>query len=106
MGCPRRLGAVLDTGAQWTELSDNFLLHVGLLDAIPPGISVASDQQTRKYGRLVIPEMRICGQVLTDLEIRVSRFEETWDIDALIGLDFFRHFPVTIDYHRGVLEVG
>ena len=50
--------------------------------------------------------MRVCGQILSHFEFRVSRFAESWDIAALIGLDFFRHVPVTIDYERAVLELG
>jgi hypothetical protein len=62
--------------------------------------------ETQRYGKLVVPELRVCGQVLIDFETRVSRFEESWGIDALVGLDFFRRFPVTIDYGRAVIEVG
>ena len=36
-------------------------------------------------------------------EVFVSHFEQSWGIDALIGLDFFRRFLVTIDYVNGVL---
>jgi hypothetical protein len=33
----------------------------------------------------------------------VSRFDPAWGIGALIGLDFFRRFKVTIDYGKAVL---
>lgn len=104
-GLPWSLDALLDTGAPWTEVSDRFLRYAGLMTAgqdvvLQPGL------QTQKYGKLVLPELRVCGQTLTDLEIRVSRFQESWGVDALIGLDFFRRFSVTIDYDRAVLEVG
>lgn len=46
------------------------------------------------------------GSWLSGIEVRVARFYESWGVDALIGLDFFRPFPVKIDYQRGVLEVG
>ena len=36
-------------------------------------------------------------------EFFVSHFEQSWGIDALIGLDFFRRFLVTIDYKNGFL---
>lgn len=31
-GLPWRIKALLDTGAPWTEVSDRFLHHAGLLD--------------------------------------------------------------------------
>ena len=30
-----------------------------------------------------------------------TSFEKDWGVDALIGLDFFRHFRVTVDYKAG-----
>lgn len=30
-----------------------------------------------------------------------TSFEKHWGVDALIGLDFFRKFRVTIDYQAG-----
>lgn len=69
-------------------------------------MSIQPGLQTQRYGKLILPELRVCGQTLTDFEIRVSRFEQSWGIDALVGLDFFRRFPVTINYDRAVLEVG
>ncbi len=37
------------------------------------------------------------------LKVYVSHFEKSWGIKALIGLDFFRYFRVTIDYKAGHL---
>ena len=104
-GLPWTIDALLDTGAPWTEVSDTFLHHAGLLSA-PHDVDLEPGLETKKYGKLVLPEMRICGHTLTSFEIRVSRFEESWGVDALVGLDFFRLFPVTIDYQRAVIEAG
>ncbi len=105
-GLPWSIKAVMDTGAPWTEVSDRFLHFAGLVDEIPEDVTIGPGLQTQKYGRLVLPEFNICGQTIAKMEIKVSRFDEHWEIAALIGLDFFRRFPVTIDYQRGVLEVG
>ena len=105
-GLPWRVKGLLDSGAPWTEVSDKFLFHAGLLDQVPEGAALKPGLETQKYGKLVLPQLRVCGQILGNFEVRVSRFEESWDIAALVGLDFFRRFPVTIDYHRAVLEVG
>ncbi len=69
-------------------------------------VDVQRGLQTQKYGSLVLPHLSVCGQTMTQVEINISRFEKSWGIYALIGLDFFRRFSVTIDYERGVLEVG
>jgi hypothetical protein len=103
---PWRLKAILDTGAPWTEISDESLRQAGLIDTISSSISIPQGLQTQRYGKLVLPEVTICNVYLRDIEVKVARFDEAWGIDALIGLDFFRLFPVKIDYERGILEVG
>jgi hypothetical protein len=97
------IDAILDTGAPRTECSDQFLVYAEFLESrrenavIPPGL------QTRKYGRVTLPMMTICGHELTAFEVSVSSFEASWGIDALIGLDFFRRFLITIDYSKGLI---
>ncbi len=99
---PRRLDSlrgILDTGASHTELSDHFLHLVGI--EIPKTVKIKSNQQTQKYGKLTISTFDICGHDLRNFPVYISRFEETWGIDALIGLDFFRQFDVRINYKLG-----
>lgn len=101
-----RIKAILDTGAPWIEISDEFLYNAGIPGTATKNISIPAGLQTQRYGKLVLPEIGICGQILSDMEVKVARFDESWGVDALIGLDFFQRFSVTIDYQRGVLEVG
>src|SRR3990167_7391583 len=67
------LDAILDSGAPNTELSDQALERAGFLDPV------------------------------NNLEVYVSHFEKSWGVDALIGLDFFKRFRVTVDYKAGHL---
>lgn len=97
--------AILDTGAPWTEVSDVFLRSMGFSVAAEK-VAIVDGLETQKFGRLQLPEARICGQTLTNVEVKVSRFQKVWGIGALIGLDFFRQFTVTIDYRLGLLVVG
>jgi hypothetical protein len=43
------------------------------------------------------------GHQIVNFNACVSYFEPSWGIDALIGLDFFRYFRVTIDFEQGVI---
>lgn len=90
--------ALLDTGAPATEFSDEALQYLGFLDKISPGVALKNGQQTQKYGKVVLLVLKICSQPVNNLEVYVSHFEKSWGIKALIGLDFFRRFKVTIDY--------
>lgn len=40
---------------------------------------------------------------IKDFEVMVSRFDQSWGVAGLIGLDFFKRFRVTIDYKAGHL---
>jgi hypothetical protein len=93
--------AILDTGAPWTEFSDQFLHAVGMLPGIDPNVNTRSGLQTQKYGRLTVPRVKVCDHDIHELSVSVSHFEKNWGVDALIGLDFFKMFRVTIDYKEG-----
>jgi hypothetical protein len=93
--------AILDTGAPNTEFSDQFLSVVGLIEENGSKPSIKQGLQTQKYGRLVLPQVNICGHLIREMQVYVSHYEKHWGVDALIGLDFFRRFRVTIDYKAG-----
>ena len=98
-----KLRAVLDTGAPFTEFSDQFLHYAGFIVAPATDIRIKHGLQTQKYGKLILPQVDICGHPLREMQVYLSHFEGHWGVDALIGLDFFRRFKVTIDYKDGHL---
>lgn len=93
--------AILDTGASFTEFSDQFLEVVGILPEIDRSVTTKAGLQTQKYRKLILPQVDIYGHVITEMPVYVSHFEKHWGVDALIGLDFFRMFRVTVDYKEG-----
>jgi hypothetical protein len=93
--------AILDTGAPWTEFSDQFFHAVGMISEIDRSVTAKPGLQTQKYGRLIVPHVVVCGHDIHELSVTVSHFEKHWGVDALIGLDFFKMFRTTIDYQAG-----
>ena len=96
------LRAILDTGAPGTEISDRSLKKIGY-PLRPSNLKPKKHQQTRKYSKIRLTQASVLGQTLTDWIVRVSKFDESWQVDALIGLDFFRKFKVTVNYKEGML---
>jgi predicted aspartyl protease len=94
--------AIFDTGAPRTEFSDTALKYAGFIDETKP-VTLKTGIQTQKYGKIILPQIHICGHSIENLQVFVSHFENSWGIDALIGLDFLRQFKVEIDYSKGVL---
>jgi len=103
-GLNHSVSGILDTGAPMTEFSDLFLIHTGFIESAKE-TSVKSGLQTQKYGKINLPSIVICGHRIDNMEIFVSYFEKSWGIDALIGLDFFRRFQITINYLKANLIV-
>jgi hypothetical protein len=97
------LDAVLDTGAPFTEFSDKFLQYVGLINATQRDVALKPGLASQRYGKISIPLLDICGHRLDNMQVYVSRFDVHWGVDALIGLDFFGKFKVTVDYRVGHL---
>ena len=93
----------MDSGAPRTEFSDLFLLHTGLLAKPSSQVEIQPGSQSQKYGKITIPLIEICNQQLIEFDVFVATFESSWGIDALIGLDFFRRFQLTIDYSEGLI---
>lgn len=102
-GSKYKLRAILDTGATTTEVSDRFLDYADLLPLMKQNVHVKEGQETQKYGKITFPKAFICTHEIEDMTVYVSRFKEHWGVDALIGLDFFKKFRVTIDYQKGQL---
>lgn len=92
--------AILDTGAPATEFSDKALQYAGFIPRTS-AVEIKSGLQTQKYSKTTIPLIEICGHKVENSKVFVSRFDDSWGIDALIGLDFFRLFRTEIDFLRG-----
>ncbi len=93
-GVEYSVDAILDTGAPVTEFSDLFLHFTGFIDSYSETIEIGSGLQSHKYDKIVLPRVKFCGHLIDEYEVYVSKFEETWGIDCLVGLDFFRNFVV------------
>ncbi len=102
-GTRHSFDGIIDTGAPHTEFSDVVLARAGFIKSTKGDIHIKKGLQTQKYGKLMLPAVEICGQTFEQFETFISKLHESWGIDALVGLDFFRKFDVTISYNRGCI---
>ncbi len=100
-GKRHKLEAILDTGAPRSEFSDQALESAGFHISKEKSKSIKPGLQTQKYDKITLPAAEICSHRIKDFEVFVSHFDKSWGVDALIGLDFFRQFEVTINYTHG-----
>ena len=59
------------------------------------GLSPATEQR-----RAVLRDLRIAGQRVADLEVRVSVAPTRLGVDGILGLDFFEQFEAVLWYPR------
>lgn len=102
-GTKHSFEGIIDTGAPHTEFTDTVLARIGIIKAPNPDIQVREGLQSQKYGRITFPQLEICGQVLKNFQAFVTKLDESFGVDALIGLDFFRKFEVKINYKLGTI---
>jgi len=100
-GIRRSFDGIADTGAPRTEFNDRFLTYAGFTPLPERNVHIKPGLETQKHSRLVLPSIEICDQTIKNLEVMVSHLDKSWGIAALIGLDFFRRFRITIDYDAG-----
>lgn len=94
---------IVDTGAPHTEFTDIVLARIGVIKKPKSDVQIKEGLQSQKYSKVTFPQFEICGQVLENFQVFVSKLDEAFGVDALIGLDFFKKFRVTIDYQNGHL---
>lgn len=102
-GTKHSFEGIVDTGAPHTEFTDTVLAEMGIIEAPKKDVQIKEGMQSQKYGRVTFPQLEICGQVMENFQGYVTRLDDSFNVAALIGLDFFKKFRVTIDYQKGQL---
>lgn len=102
-GTKHSFEGIVDTGAPRTEFTDIVLARIGVIKEPKADVRIKEGLQSQKYGKVIFPRFEICGQVLENFQVFVTKLDGAFGVDALIGLDFFKKFRVTIDYQKGQL---
>jgi hypothetical protein len=93
---------VIDTGAERTVLSASALLLLGFDLKRPVGrANLRSATGHALVPLLSASAVAALGRVRTDFVVAAHDFPLGVSADGLLGLDFFRGFVLTLDFHRG-----
>jgi len=74
-GSQYEFDAIFDTGAPRTEFSDRALKYAGFVESIQE-LPIATSLQIQKYNCIILPEVKICGHIINNLDVFVSSFEK------------------------------
>lgn len=101
------LGArlALDTGATFIILPWKIANYLGL-SIDPTKIETTTTATTVETAPLtLIPQVAALGKTLKKVPCLIKDLPAESGVDGLLGLSFLRHFKLTIDFKKGILNL-
>ena len=99
---------VLDTGASLTVVATDIMAQLGYDPANP-----ALDRQRIITGsgieyapRASVRSATAIGQKVTHLDVLCHDLPPESGVDGLLGLNFLRHFKLTIRFRKGIIDLN
>ena len=99
---------VLDTGASMTIIGSDIMGRLGYDPANP-----AHDRQRIVTGsgieyapRTIVRSATAIGQRVANLDVLCHDLPPESAVDGLLGLNFLRHFKLTIRFRKGIIDLN
>ena len=99
---------VLDTGASMTIIATDILARLGYDPAAP---TLARQRIITASGveyvpRTIVRTATAIGQRVSDLDVLCHDLPPASGVDGLLGLNFLRHFKLTIRFGKGIIDLN
>ena len=98
---------VLDTGASLTIVATEILVQLGY-DPANPRLKrqrIVTGSGVEYAPRLIVRSAATIGQKVPNLEVLCHDLPAESGVDGLLGLNFLRHFKLTIRFRKGIIEL-
>ncbi len=105
-GTKRRIRAALDTGATYTMIPWEIAEALGYkpeLSKEKVTLITASGVETAPI--IEIKRVRFLGESIDNVSVVCHDLPPRSYVVGLLGSSFLRHFNITIDYRKGILEI-
>lgn len=96
---------ILDTGASYVTLPWNIVSAMGIPVDTNNIIQLTSVSTVETTPKIVIPEISVLGKRMKNVEAIIKDLPPQTPADGLLGLSFLKHFKLTIDFKKGLLEL-
>jgi len=97
---------VLGTGASYTIISQAAAIEVGFdLGQITETISFGDASQTHMATKVTLKSFSLADAKVDNLDALIYTIPEEYGVDGVIGLNFLRHFNITLDFEQGTLTL-
>ena len=96
---------ILDTGASYVTLPRSLISGIGI--PIDPNntVQLTSASTTETTVKIIVPEITVLGKRIKNVEAIIKDLPPETPADGLLGLSFLKHFKLTIDFKKGILEL-
>lgn len=107
---PERL-FLFDTGMNITAIDSALAARLGLAAVAPPGTATDAAGKVGSLSMVSIPSIALTGFAARDVQavavdLSSLRANSGLALDGILGANFLRSFPYTLDYQRGVVRFG
>jgi predicted aspartyl protease len=98
---------VLDTGASLTIIASDVLTRLGYDPANPmlERQRIITGSGVEYARRVTVRSATAIGQKVTDLEVLCHDLPAESGVDGLLGVNFLRHFKLTVRFRIGIIEL-
>lgn len=96
---------VLDTGSSYVMIQWKLARAINLKITQDQTVTLTSASTLETVPKVIIPEMEVLGQKVRNVEAIVKDLPPEAPADGLLGLSFLKHFKLTLDFKKGLLEL-
>lgn len=96
---------ILDTGSTYVMIPWKLAVATHLSIQQTQTVKLTSASTLETVPKVVIPEMEVLGKKVKNVEAIVKDLPPEAPADGLLGLSFLKHFKLTIDFKKGLLEL-
>jgi hypothetical protein len=103
----RTILLALDTGCSFTIIQESSLIDIGYsLEAITQFASFGDASKSHLVPKALLKSFSLADAKIDNLEALSYTIPEEYGIDGVIGLNFLRHFNISLGFEQGMLTLN
>jgi len=99
---------VLDTGASTTIIATDIMARLGY-DSANPELDrqrIITGSGVEYAPRMTVRSATAIGQKVTNLDVLCHDLPPQSGVDGLLGINFLKHFKLTIRFRKGIIDLN
>lgn len=94
----------VDTGSSYTIISEAAAIQVGFdLSQVAESATFSDASTTHLVPKVTLKSFTLADAKVDNLDVLCYSLPEEHGIDGVIGLNFLRHFRITLEFEQGIL---